>query len=1062
MSTGSNSAINPSGNWTQTLYDGLSRVKTVTTPDSAVATTSYSGNTETVTDQQGKAKRSVTDALGRLTQIIEDPGTTGHFNYQTTYTYDALDNLRWVQQGAQNRYFMYDSLSRLIRAKIPEQAVNISLPFLNDPVTSNSQWANSYTYEANGNLSTKTDARNIKATFVYDGLNRVITRSYDDGITPAANFYYDGATLGKGRLWQTITTGANNQYQAIDSYDAMGRILSQRQQFLYNGAWSQSYTVQRTYDLAGHTLTQNYPSGHTVTYTYDAAGRTQSLNGTLGEGTARTYSTGITYNEWSALNHEQYGTQTLLYHNRRYNLRGQLYDVRVGSGADNSSDATWNRGCLQFYYSSNNVWGGSGTDNNGNLLKTINYVPANDAISSSSTHTDDYGYDALNRLSLVNDFDGSTQTGSQHYDFDQFGNRTINAGTTWGTGINKQQFTVDASTNRLGAPGGQAGVMNYDAAGNLYNDTYTGLGARTFDAENRMTSATDSSYSTSYYIYDADGRRVRRRTGAEVWQIYGVDGELLSEYAATAAPSTPQKEYGYRNGELLVSASNTAPVDLALNKSVTQSSTFSNFPASLAVDGNINGDFNGAHTSSATNYSYQPWWQLDLGSSQSINSIKLYPRTDCCPEMLANAYLFVSEQPFTSTDLSATLAQAGVSSYVITGNTSAATSVNVNRAGRYIRVQRSDTQYLVLAEVQVWGQQSSAVADVEWLVSDQLGTPRIVLDQSGSLSGVKRHDYLPFGEELYAGTGGRSAQQGYNGDNVSQKFTGKIRDVETGMDYFGARYYGSTQGRFTSPDPLFASGRGANPQTWNRYAYVLNNPLALVDPTGLIVANAAQHKKGTKQTQQPRTIYVFVTFDKDEQSTPITPNDKKMKPFNVAGPNFQDLAKNAPKGTTVKVIEGDAATVSAFKNALQDPNAAGVFFIGHATGQFDEKGNFSADGLHLADGTFKQEDSVEVQAQTVGIFACDSQATRGFFGLNGKAQSFIGLDSGKNGLTATNDLTQGGFDAARATVKGRGPDQAMTAANGALGRSRVQAPNGEYLNIRQNNLNKGDSVHRVP
>jgi RHS repeat-associated protein len=836
MSTGSNSALNPSGNWTQTLYDALGRVKSVTTTaDGAVINTTYSGYTVTVTDQQSKARQIVTDALGRPSQVTEDPGATGHFNYQTSYTYDALSNLRRVQQGTQNRDFMYDSLSRLIRAKNPEQVANTLLPFLTDPITGNSQWANSYSYEANGNLSTKTDARNTKTTSTYDGLNRIVIRSYDDGITPAANFYYDGATLGKGRIWQTMTAGANNQYQAINSYDAMGRVLSQRQQFLYNGAWSQNYYVLRIYDLAGHTTTQTYPSGHSVTYTYDAAGRTQSFNGTLGEGTTRAYSMGITYNEWGTLNREQYGTQTPIYHNRHYNLRGQLYDVRVGSGADNSAEWTWNRGCLQFYYSGNNSWGGSGTDNNGNLLNTINYIPANDAISSSNIHTDGYGYDALNRLSLVNEFDGSTQTGSQHYDFDQFGNRLINAGTTWGTGINKQQFTVDTATNKLGVPGGQAGVMNYDAAGNLYNDTYTGLGARAFDAENRMISATDSSYSTSHYTYDVGGRRARHLTGGtEVWQVYGMDGELLSEYAALAAPAAPQKEHGYRNGELLVTASNAAPANLALNKSATQSSTFSNFPASLAVDGNTNGDFNGAHSSSATNYSYQPWWQLDLNSSQFINSIKLYPRTDCCPEMLANAYLFISDQPFTSTDLSTTLAQSGVSSYSITGNTSAATSVNINRTGRYIRVQRSDTQYLVLAEVQVWGQQSSAVADVEWLVSDQVGTPRMVLDQSGSLSGVKRHDYLPFGEELYVGSGGRTTAQGYIGDNVSSKLTGKIRDNETGLDYFGARYYASTQGRFTSVDPLMASGLAVDPQSWNRYTYVSNNPLRYTDEDGLL------------------------------------------------------------------------------------------------------------------------------------------------------------------------------------------------------------------------------------
>jgi RHS repeat-associated protein len=65
------------------------------------------------------------------------------------------------------------------------------------------------------------------------------------------------------------------------------------------------------------------------------------------------------------------------------------------------------------------------------------------------------------------------------------------------------------------------------------------------------------------------------------------------------------------------------------------------------------------------------------------------------------------------------------------------------------------------------------------------------------------------------------------------RYTGKERDTESGLDYFGARYYGSSMGRFMSPDPLLNSGRPDNPQTWNRYTYVLNNPLRNVDPTGL-------------------------------------------------------------------------------------------------------------------------------------------------------------------------------------------------------------------------------------
>jgi RHS repeat-associated protein len=77
--------------------------------------------------------------------------------------------------------------------------------------------------------------------------------------------------------------------------------------------------------------------------------------------------------------------------------------------------------------------------------------------------------------------------------------------------------------------------------------------------------------------------------------------------------------------------------------------------------------------------------------------------------------------------------------------------------------------------------------------------------------------------------------RGYVYDCAAPWFTGKERDAETGLDYFGARYMSSAQGRFTSPDPLLSSGRPWDPQSWNRYSYVLNNPLRYTDPLGLYV-----------------------------------------------------------------------------------------------------------------------------------------------------------------------------------------------------------------------------------
>ena len=124
-------------------------------------------------------------------------------------------------------------------------------------------------------------------------------------------------------------------------------------------------------------------------------------------------------------------------------------------------------------------------------------------------------------------------------------------------------------------------------------------------------------------------------------------------------------------------------------------------------------------------------------------------------------------------------------------------------------------------------------AAVTWLHSDQVGTTRLLTDQSGNnLVQCNQNSYYaqgglltyaPFGAELDC----TQAQTDF-------KFTGKERDAESGLDYFGARYYGSTTGRFMSPDPVFISAqRLMDPQSLNLYSYVRNNSPGLTDDTGL-------------------------------------------------------------------------------------------------------------------------------------------------------------------------------------------------------------------------------------
>jgi RHS repeat-associated protein len=119
-----------------------------------------------------------------------------------------------------------------------------------------------------------------------------------------------------------------------------------------------------------------------------------------------------------------------------------------------------------------------------------------------------------------------------------------------------------------------------------------------------------------------------------------------------------------------------------------------------------------------------------------------------------------------------------------------------------------------------------------YVAGDHLGSLRLVTDGSQNANVIARHDFAPFGQEITAGVGGRTPVWGAT-DNVSQRFTGQVRDSEVSVDFFNARYLSSGLGRFISADPANAGMDFTNPQSMNGYGYVLGNPLGLVDPGGM-------------------------------------------------------------------------------------------------------------------------------------------------------------------------------------------------------------------------------------
>lgn len=126
---------------------------------------------------------------------------------------------------------------------------------------------------------------------------------------------------------------------------------------------------------------------------------------------------------------------------------------------------------------------------------------------------------------------------------------------------------------------------------------------------------------------------------------------------------------------------------------------------------------------------------------------------------------------------------------------------------------------------------SHTATDTYFSFTDWLGTKRAVVSAGGCGAGYMS---LPYGDSLTA-----TSLPGLSPcpDVTEFHFTGKERDTESGNDYFGARYYSSAMGRWMSPDP---SNQGVDfylPQTWNRYAYSVNNPLVLVDRNGYWVTS---------------------------------------------------------------------------------------------------------------------------------------------------------------------------------------------------------------------------------
>jgi YD repeat-containing protein len=469
-------------------YDPLNRVTSVAQQDGSTVSTSYAGNCTTVTDEAQKARKSCADGLGRMTGVWEDPNV---LNYQTSYNYDALDNLLSVtQSGSRQRTFVYDSSSRLTQATNPESGTI------------------NYTYDANGNAKTKTDARNITTTYSYDALNRLTSKSYSDGVTPTYGYFYDSlstwgypSTNTIGRL--VSETDFVKTYN-FHNYDAMGRGYQ-----LWNCLPPSCvpYYSETHYDLAGNVTSETNLPFVTFSRTYDTAGRPTQLSSSWNDSQHPTTLAAVnSYFPPGEIQKMTLGNglmESNLYESRLQACGITLYSS--GTPRVNCGDPKPSGTVQDFGY----VFGTWGTSNSGNITYWAGAGAQNFARS--------YGYDNLNRLNSLSDTVSGNPCPGLSWSYDAWGNRTDQTVTSGSCGTS--HLTINA-LNRITNTG-----IQYDAAGNMIND---GTHTYTYDAENRISKVDNGT--TATYAYDADGRRSQRIVnGVSTVYLYDFSSKIIGE-----------------------------------------------------------------------------------------------------------------------------------------------------------------------------------------------------------------------------------------------------------------------------------------------------------------------------------------------------------------------------------------------------------------------------------------------------------------------------------------------------------------------------------------------------
>ena len=650
----------------------------------------------------------------------------------------------------------------------------------------------SFTYDPLGNVLTKQTANMAEEgkmiTYTYD-YHRLTGINYPDHPENNVKYYYGGRNASYNRIGRLMMredgTGAIEYF-----YGKMGEVTKTRRTLIVPNQAIATYVTQWTYDSHNRLIEMIYPDEEKVTYSYNLGGLLEKVRGEKSYG--YDYITKLGYDKFEQRSYLKYcnGAETFY----TYDDRRRLSNLAVNSGGTSIMDNAYTFDAVSNVLSvANNASLPANGNAGGQMSHTYTYDGLYRLATATGTYTGADNKSASYTLAMGYDNMHRIKSKSQHLTQDnvQF-NGTLNVGYdltyTYGSEAGKKfqlESVKDVNYRTEETPEGQqienGHVYSYDKNGNLvyvntnrvmtdgHRDNSVGERKLIWDEENRLLAVDDNGFVSNYW-YDADGERTVKTSG--------------------------ESDQVYVNGVFSGGSTNTAKFSLYVSPYLVANQggryTKHIYAGSQRIVSKV-GDF--------ASYGSDPRRIEYAGANTDGLSVDYKSKYAAQQQVIKDNYKFF-DVPYNGTDNDNYADGEGF----CCNDGSMEAAVAQARKAQARAVSRSFKDPDNYENLQFFYH------------PDHLGSSSFITNLEGEV--VQHIEYVPFGEVFI--------EERNSVWNTLYLFNAKEFDEETGMYYYGARYYDPRLSLWMSTDPMQEKYSHIN-----TYCYAFNNPLNFVDLHGM-------------------------------------------------------------------------------------------------------------------------------------------------------------------------------------------------------------------------------------